>query len=125
MDKEIRDAVECCKTLIHKLRDRGIFVEEPLKMLISLAERYLEVGMPEERHGVGHQVYDEGYNAGLSDYRLWLAKKLDALSEIELLEILTDEEEKIKGQKNFGLARNQVFAIMDLFRKHLGGENEI
>ena len=35
------------------------------------------------------------------------------LSELELLEILTNEEEKIKGQKNFGLARNQIKAIME------------
>lgn len=80
MDKKIRDAVEWGKSLGGYKMD----------ILLDLAERYLEVGMPEKKQFNTEPEffqkdsncdfnYVNGYNQAIDDYRIWLAKRLDGI----------------------------------------------
>ena len=115
MDKEIKDAivvVKNCSLISIEGQDETVErLSRSLNTLISIAERYLEVGMPEKKKDKSSKEYqiDEdccefkrGYNKGLDDYRLWLAKRLADVGGILAQAYCTEEE---------------------LLRKHLGGQD--
>lgn len=137
MDKEIRDAVEWVEdeilTLKTYMKDskfasgNGHRVRYALKsysILISLAERYLEVGMPEKKQFNTEPEffqkdsncdfnYVNGYNQALDDYRLWLAKRLEGI-----VEVITRAFEEVEAPSQSVYSKD----IADAIRKHLGVE---